>query len=47
MQAELDKRKPATNLTQLGKYLVNIWNGISPSILDNLVNGHQVELIHV
>ena len=39
MQTELDKRKPATNLTQLGKYLENIWNGISPSILENLVDG--------
>ena len=39
MQTELDKRKPATNLTQLGKYLENIWNGINPSILENLVDG--------
>ena len=47
MQAELYKRKPATNLSQLGKYLKNIWNGISLLILEYLVDGMQVELIHV
>ncbi|KAI6647362.1 Transposase-like [Oopsacas minuta] len=39
MQAELDKRKPATNLKQLAKILENIWSGISPSILQNLIDG--------
>ena len=28
MQTELDKRRPANNLTQLAKILENIWSGV-------------------
>ena len=38
VQSELDNKKPATNFSQLGKYLEKAWNGIRPSILENLVD---------
>ena len=38
IQGELDKKRPATNLSELDNYLKNIWNGLAPSILENLIS---------
>ena len=39
IQADLDKKRPTTNLSELDNYLKNIWNGLAPSILENLISG--------
>ena len=39
IQADLNKMGPATNLSELANYLKSIWNGLTPSILENLISG--------
>ena len=44
IQAELDKKRPATNLSELANYLKNIWNGLTPSTSENLISGMSARI---